>query len=68
MSITVTPKEDGQIAFEAYSAHTHGRSLATGDQLPQWKDLPEEVKDAWRTAGSFLRQHIAQQVLENHIK
>lgn len=37
-------------AYKAYSKHTGGRSLATGDPLPLWEELPIEIQDAWRAS------------------
>ncbi len=36
-----------QRAYEAYSAATGGVSLATGQALPTWDDLPESFQQAW---------------------
>lgn len=41
----------GQIAYEAYSAHTDGRSLVSGDELPAWDEVGEDVQQAWVTAA-----------------
>jgi hypothetical protein len=41
----------GQVAYEAYSANTGGKSLATGDNLPAWGDLGEAYKTAWIAAA-----------------
>jgi hypothetical protein len=41
----------GQVAYEAYSANTGGKSLATGDNLPAWADLGEAYKTAWIAAA-----------------
>jgi len=36
-----------QIAYEAYAEHTDWKSLATGDNLPTWSDLPLTIRAAW---------------------
>ena len=41
----------GQVAYEAYSANTGGKSLATGDNLPAWADLGDAYKTAWIAAA-----------------
>jgi hypothetical protein len=41
----------GQVAYEAYSANTGGKSLATGDNLPVWGDLGDAYKAAWVAAA-----------------
>lgn len=44
----------GQIAYEAYRAHTGGVSLATGAPIPEWGALPEPIKAAWEAAGAAV--------------
>ena len=41
----------GRTAYEAYSANTGGRSLASGDDLPMWDDLQDVYKTAWIAAA-----------------
>lgn len=36
-----------QIAYEAYCKFTDWKSLATGQDLPSWEKLPQNIKDAW---------------------
>lgn len=33
--------------YEAYRAHTGGKSLATGHDIPSWEHLPSPIKGAW---------------------
>ena len=40
-----------RIAYNAYSWETGGKSLATGDSLPSWDDLPRLMQEAWHTAA-----------------
>lgn len=44
----------GKVAYDAYWGHTGGKSLATGDDLPMWEDLPLEIQDAWRVAADAV--------------
>ena len=49
-----------QKAYESYCAYTEWKSLITGDDLPQWAELPNKVKSAWLAAmvgviGSMAR-------------
>jgi hypothetical protein len=37
----------GQVAYEAYSANTGGKSLASGDDLPAWDQLADVYRTAW---------------------
>jgi len=40
--------------YEAYRDHTGGVSLASGQPIPTWDDMREDVKDAWRASGRFV--------------
>lgn len=42
----------GRVAYEAYMDQTGGRSLVTGDKLPEWPALNEAIREAWRYAAS----------------
>lgn len=44
----------GKVAYDAYWGHTGGKSLATGDDLPMWENLPLEIQDAWRVAADAV--------------
>lgn len=39
-----------KVAYENYCYNTNWRSVATGDILPPWYDLPVEVQQAWKAA------------------
>ncbi len=39
-----------KIGYESYCRETGGVSPVTGDQLPPWEELPEEVRAAWTAA------------------
>jgi hypothetical protein len=41
----------GQIAYEAYVKHSNGKSLISGQHLPNWEAQREDVKEAWEAAG-----------------
>ena len=44
-------KSFGQISYEAYAGHTDWKSLVSGAKLPEWKELKDEIKEAWETSG-----------------
>jgi hypothetical protein len=44
----------GQIAYEAYSASAGGKSLVSGDTLPDWADLDPQIREAWRAAAEAV--------------
>ena len=37
----------GQLAYEGYAEYTDWKSLASGCSLPQWKELPQNIQNAW---------------------
>jgi hypothetical protein len=40
-------KTPGQRAYERYAGHTDGRSLVSGEALPEWAVLGDDIKAAW---------------------
>lgn len=44
----------GQIAYEAYREFSGKASLVTGDYLPHWDMLPDEIQKAWRAAAGAV--------------
>lgn len=48
----------GKLAYDAYCTMTGWKSLKSGDPLPQWEDLPLEMKDAWSMAGLRVAEAI----------
>ena len=44
-------------AYEAYCGYTGGKSLVTGDPLPDWIYLPSEIKNAWHTAVKAAKEY-----------
>jgi hypothetical protein len=51
MTMQAEDERLGQVAYEAYSANTGGRSLASGDDLPMWGDLQDVYQTAWIAAA-----------------
>lgn len=51
-------KTYGQIAYDAYCAATGGKSLATGDPLPAWDDLPDAISEAWMASGRAVDEQV----------
>lgn len=49
-------QELAQKLYEAYCAHTGFKSLATGQDLPKWNDLREDIKNAWRAAAKAVTE------------
>ncbi|MBN8220696.1 MAG: hypothetical protein J0L53_07210 [Spirochaetes bacterium] len=38
--------------YTAYCEHTGFKSLATGQDLPNWENLPETIKAAWQASAN----------------
>ena len=43
--------EPGRIAYEAYCESNGCKSLVSGDRLPGWDELKDEIKTAWDAAA-----------------
>ena len=39
-----------RIAYMAYRRHTHGKSLITGGDLPEWEHIDPRIREAWCAA------------------
>lgn len=44
----------GRLAYEAYLEACGGRSLVSGDELPEWDDQSPEIKAAWDHVGDAV--------------
>ena len=44
-------EKGGQIAYEAYCASSGNKSLISGAELPEWKELKREIQAAWICAA-----------------
>jgi hypothetical protein len=49
---TETP---GSVAYEAYRESAGGRSLVSGDPLPQFDELPAQIRAAWDAAAQAVK-------------
>ena len=59
MTMQAEDERLGQVAYEAYSANTGGRSLATGDDLPVWDELQDVYHTAWIAVALAVRMEAA---------
>lgn len=50
----------GEIAYNAYCESTGGKSLVTGDKLPEFKYLSEDIKTAWNRAASAVVEFVTE--------
>lgn len=46
----------GRTGYEAYSAFSGGKSLATGADLPGWEALPGNIREGWEWAATAIRK------------
>ena len=51
------------IAYEAYRNHTGGKSLATGQTIPEWHELREDIQLAWMSAADAVETEIAKKTV-----
>lgn len=50
-------KEPGQIAYEAYR-QACPESKFTGDKLPNWQDIDEELKPYWEAVETAVTNRV----------
>ena len=43
-----------RVAYEGYRNHTGGISLASGQPIPEWEALRQDIKDAWHAAAEAV--------------
>ncbi len=48
--------EAGRVAYDAYRGEAGSRSTVTGDPLPEWEDLAESTRAAWRASADAVRR------------
>ncbi|HMH92545.1 MAG TPA: hypothetical protein VK586_15845 [Streptosporangiaceae bacterium] len=48
----------GQIAYEAYAAHSDGKSLVSGEPLPAWGEQKPSIRRAWNAAGNAVSDDV----------
>ncbi len=51
-------KNYGAIAYSAYREHTGGVSLASGQPIPEWYELREDIKGAWEAAAAAVERQL----------
>jgi len=55
------------IAYEAYRNHTSGKSLVTGQTIPEWHELREDIQLAWMAAADAVEMEIAKRAVVSKI-
>ena len=56
------------MAYLSYRQHTGGVSLATGQALPEWYELREDIQNAWHAAAAAVETHILLDLEARRIK
>lgn len=48
-----------QVGYESYAAYARNKSPGTGDSLPKWEDLPEQLHNAWLASADGMTNFLA---------
>lgn len=46
----------GRENYDGYRRQSEGKSLVSGEELPEWDALPGDIKAAWEAGGSAVYQ------------
>ncbi len=49
----------GEVAYEGYREKSEGKSLASGEPIPMWADLPGPIQEAWNASAKAIIEHFA---------
>lgn len=44
----------GETAYNAYRDYTGGKSLVSGQPIPEWANLPTVIQSAWNAAAAAV--------------
>ena len=53
-----TRERRGKAAYDAYVENSKGVSLISGDTLPEWSALKQEIRDSWMAAADAVEHLI----------
>jgi hypothetical protein len=56
-----SPEELARAAYNGYRNHTGGKSLATGQTIPEWEQLRPDIQEAWRASRDHLMRELYKQ-------
>ena len=48
----------GMVAYQGYCENTGWKSIATGDTLPPWELLHDDIKSAWMASAVAITKYI----------
>lgn len=51
-------KQRGKTAYEGYCYFSNYKSLVSGQQLPSWEGLSDEIRGAWNVAAAEVEREI----------
>lgn len=50
----------GQVAYEAYCEHTGWKSIRSGEELLQWADQSDAIKEAWEVSADAVSLEVSE--------
>lgn len=53
-----------KIAYDGYLSASGGKSLISGDKLPDFENLKQEIQDAWWAASEAVRVDVFERIRE----
>lgn len=51
-----------KIAYDGYKSNSKGKSLISGQELPEFENLPANIQEAWAAASKAVRLEIANEL------
>lgn len=48
----------GEIAYNSYCEQTDWKSLVSGQELPKFEVLKEEIREAWEASANGIKKHL----------
>ena len=55
-------KSWGQLAYEAYVDYSGGKSLVSGEPLPEWRQVALNIRQAWEHVALILRAEVLAEI------
>jgi hypothetical protein len=56
-----SPEALAVAAYNGYRNHTGGKSLATGQTIPEWDQLRPDIQEAWRASRDGMLRELSGQ-------
>jgi len=52
----------GKTGYDAYRNFSGGKSLVSGDPLPEWEALPGNIREAWNWSTTVTRNELRREL------